>query len=56
VQGKMIGVDGRTATYETTTAKTADQQTKRTTVITHQDGTKETRVEVLAAARTVAGI
>lgn len=56
VQGKMTGVDGRTATYETTTARTADHQTKRTTVITHQDGTKETRVEVLAPARAVAGI
>ena len=56
VFGKMVGVDGKISTYETTSAKTADNQTKRTMVITHASGTKETRVEVLAPARAVAGI
>lgn len=54
--GKMQDSDGKAFTYETTSARTADNKTKRTMVITHPDGTKETRVEVLATTRTVAGI
>lgn len=54
--GRMLDGDGRAFTYETTSSRTADNKTKRTMVITHPDGTKETRVEILATARTVAGI
>lgn len=50
--GKIVGVDGKISTYETTTARSARNQTKRTTIITHADGTKETRVEILAPAKT----
>jgi hypothetical protein len=56
VQGKRVDVEGKVSTYETTTAKAANNQTKRTTVITHADGTRETRVEVLAPAKTVASL
>ena len=54
--GKMLDVDGKVSTYETTSTRTADQRLKRTMVITHADGTKETRVEILAPTRAVAGI
>ena len=52
--GKIVDVDGKVATYETTTARTARNQTKRTTIITHAGGAKETRVEILAPAKTIA--
>jgi predicted extracellular nuclease len=52
--GKIVGVDGKVSTYETTTARSARNQTKRTTIITHADGTKEIRVEILAPAKTTA--
>ena len=51
VKGTMVDVDGKISTYETTFAKVADGQTKRTTVIHHADGTKETRIELLAPPR-----
>lgn len=54
--GRMQDSDGKAFTYETTSARTPDNKTKRTMVITHPDGTKETRVEVLATTRAVAGI
>lgn len=52
VQGKMFGPDGEVATYEAADSRTGRNQIKRTTVITKADGTKETRVEILAPART----
>ncbi|MBI5692836.1 MAG: hypothetical protein HZC55_22380 [Verrucomicrobia bacterium] len=56
VRGKMIDEDGAVSTYETTTNRAPDRQTKRTTVITRADGSKETRVEVLDRPKVVAGI
>lgn len=53
--GRMVEADGKVATYETTFAHEGRNQTKATTVITHANGTKETRVEILAAAKPVAG-
>ena len=47
----MIDEDGKVSTYETTTARAPRNQTKSTTVITHADGAKESRVEILAPAR-----
>lgn len=54
--GRMIDIDGTVFTYETTSARTADHKTKRVMVMTHPDGSTETRTEILATARTVAGI
>ena len=52
--GKMFGPDGDVATYEAADSRTGRNQIKRTTVITKADGTKETRVEILAPARATA--
>ena len=52
----MFDADGKIHTYETTSTRTAENQTKRTMVITHPDGTKETRVGLLANTRVVAGL
>lgn len=54
--GRMQDTDGKIHTYETTSSRTSDNRTKRTMVITHPDGTKETRVEILAANRAIAGL
>jgi hypothetical protein len=53
--GRMVEADGKVATYETTFAREGRNQTKATTVITRADGTRETRVEILAPAKPVAG-
>ena len=53
--GRMVDADGNVATYETTAARAGRNQTKLTKVITHADGTKETRVEMLAPAKTMSG-
>ena len=52
VVGKMIDEEGKVASYETTASNAGRGQTKLTTIITHADGLKETRVEILAPART----
>ncbi len=56
VRGRMVDEDGNVFTYETTTARAPERQTRRTTVITRADGSKETRTEVLDRPKVVAGI
>lgn len=56
VRGRMVDEDGKVFTYETTTARAPDRQTRRTTVITRADGTKETRIEILDRPKIVAGL
>ena len=50
--GELFDDNGAIAKYETTSSRAPRHQTKLTTVITYADGTKATRVEILAPAKT----